>query len=68
MSYLKVICLYIVKSFRSIDFTFLCVCGVCVFIRLEYQFLRQSLLSVSSSFVLVLRDRLVADHRRTIQG
>ncbi|XP_050730386.1 dynein axonemal heavy chain 7-like [Eriocheir sinensis] len=36
--------------------------------RLEYQFLRQSLLSVSSSFVLVLRDRLVADHRKTIKG
>ncbi|KAK8378939.1 hypothetical protein O3P69_009581 [Scylla paramamosain] len=36
--------------------------------RLEYQFLRQSLLSVSSSFVSVLRDRLVADHRKTIQG
>nr|XP_053649653.1 uncharacterized protein LOC128700456 [Cherax quadricarinatus] len=36
--------------------------------RLEYKFLRQSLLLVSSSFVSMLRDRLIADHRERTQG
>nr|XP_045615668.1 dynein axonemal heavy chain 7-like isoform X1 [Procambarus clarkii] len=36
--------------------------------RLEYKFLRQSLLLVSSSFVSMLRDKLIADHRETTQG
>ncbi|XP_068243599.1 uncharacterized protein [Palaemon carinicauda] len=36
--------------------------------RLEYKFLRQSLLSVSGMFVSVLRNQLIAQHRDTVQG
>ncbi|XP_064087240.1 dynein axonemal heavy chain 3-like [Macrobrachium nipponense] len=36
--------------------------------RLEYKFLRQSLLSVSGTFVSVLRNQLIVQHRDTVQG